>query len=118
PVSATLNAAYDVADIVLANYTLVDNAAGDDNDGFADTNELVSIILTLRNISDFDVENVTARLTTQSSTISCINDATAKFGRINVLSSVDNGAGALPTHTNDPIRFTVANVNRAAVADI
>jgi hypothetical protein len=60
------------------------------------------------------VENVTARLTTQSSNITCINDATAKFGRINVLASVNNGA----TGTNDPIRFTVANVNRAAVSDI
>jgi hypothetical protein len=78
PVTATLNAAYDVADIVLANYTIIDNNAGDDNDGFADTNELVNIVLTLRNISDFDVENVTARLTTQSSNISCINDATGE----------------------------------------
>src|SRR5262245_35587448 len=114
PITATLNAAYDVADIVLANYTIVDNNAGDDNDGFADTNELVNIILTLRNISDFDVENVTPRLTTQISNIACINDANAKFGRINVLASANNG----PSGTNDPIQFTVANVNRTAISDI
>jgi len=114
PVTATLNAAYDVADIVVASYTVVDNNPGDDNDGFADTGELVSIILTLRNISDFDVENVAARLTTQSPTIACINDATARFGRINVLQSVSNGAGP----SDDKLQFTVANVNRAAISDI
>src|SRR6185436_17574945 len=105
PVTATLNSAYDVADIIVANYTIVDNSPGDDNDGFADTNELVNIVLTLRNISDFDVENVMARLSTQSANISCINDATARFGRISVLQSVHNGS---PGGSNDPIQFTVA----------
>src|SRR5262249_34405491 len=38
PITATLNAAYDVADIIVASYTIVDNNPGDDNDGFADTN--------------------------------------------------------------------------------
>lgn len=114
PVTATVNAAYDVADLVVANYTVIDNNPGDDNDGFADTNELVNLAVTLRNLSDFDVENVVARLTSQSSNISCINDSTAKFGRINVLQSVSNGVGG----TNDALQFTVANVNRAAISDI
>jgi hypothetical protein len=112
---ATLNAAYDVADIVVASYTIVDNNPGDDNDGFADTNELVNMVLTLRNISDFDVENVTARLTTQSPNISCVNDPTREV-RPNQRPAERRQLGA--PAGNDPIQFTVANVNRAAVSDI
>src|SRR4029079_3027955 len=104
PVTAVLNTAFNTADIIIQDFTLSDNG---DNDGFADDNELVTVSLTLRNLSSFDVDNVIARITTQDSTIQCINDPSSKYGRINSLQSATN-PGA------DPLRFTVANVGRTA----
>ncbi len=112
PITATLNAVFDVADVIVQDFTM-DDAAPDgngDGDGFADDNELVSLKLTLRNLSSFDVENVRARITTQDSTVRCINDPSAIFGRINTLQSV--------TNSTDKLKFTVATISRAALTDI
>lgn len=112
PITATLDTAFNVADIVVASYTFVDAApeGTGDADGFPDDNELISVKLTLRNLSSFDVDDVRVRLTTQDATVQCLNDPEARYGRINALQSASNGADAL--------KFTVANVGRSAVSQI
>ena len=113
PITAVLSAVFDVADVIVKDFTFDDGVTADgvgDADGFADDNERVSVKLTLRNVSSFDLENVKARLTTQDPVIRCINDPVAGFGAINALQSATNGA--------DKLIFTVGSVGRAAPTEL
>lgn len=112
PITASVETVFSVADLIVQSYSFVDTApeGSGDGDGFPDDNELVSVKLTMRNLASFDVDDVRVRLTTQDSTVRCINDPEARLGRINALQSASNGSDAL--------KFTVAPVGRSAVSQV
>jgi hypothetical protein len=91
--------------VSIENVRITDNG---DNDGFADTNETVTVFLTLRNRSGVALDNVSATLNTSSSRIECVSVASANFGSLLKNEAVENPIG---------FTFKVANVNRAAVTD-
>src|SRR5205823_1088976 len=107
PIQDSIVAVFNTGDLIIQSFAFTDNG---DNDGFADDNELVSVKLTLRNISTVDIDSVEVHLSKQTSTIQCINDPLAKYGRINVNQSKDNGS--------DLLQFTVANVNRTTLSQV
>ncbi|HEX6852516.1 MAG TPA: hypothetical protein VF139_14050 [Candidatus Polarisedimenticolaceae bacterium] len=91
--------------IAVENVRITDNG---DGDGFADTNETVTVFVTLRNRTGIALDNVSATLNTSSSRIECISVSTTTFG------SLANNQAA-----ENPIGFTfkVGNVSRTAVTD-
>ena len=57
------------ADIAVSGYALSDNG---DDDGYADTNEIVNLQITVRNATDAPLTGVTARLETDDPKIECL----------------------------------------------
>jgi hypothetical protein len=82
-----------------------------DNDEFADANELINLAVKFVNKSGLDVDDLTASLGTASPNIECITRASILVG------SLKNQEESNPANYL-PFQFKVANVNRAAVADV
>jgi hypothetical protein len=82
-----------------------------DNDEFADANELINLAVKFVNKSGLDVDDLTASLGTASPNIECITRASIFVGALKNQDE-SNPANYLP------FQFKVANVNRAAVADL
>jgi hypothetical protein len=85
------------------------NGPGDD-DGFADTNELVNLVVIFANKSGLDVDDLTATLGTSSTNVSCITRGATVVGSLKD-KELSNPANY------PPFQFKVANVNRANVAE-
>ncbi|MDH3626387.1 MAG: hypothetical protein OES25_01865 [Acidobacteriota bacterium] len=85
--------------------SLTDNGDGDD---YADTNEVASISIQLRNDSGRDLTNVVARIATDDPDIDCIVKDVASFGAISA------GGVAVNDMTFDPFRFKVADAAECA----
>ena len=88
-----------------------------DNDGFADTNEVINLPVKFVNKSGVDVDDLSASLGTASPNIECITRPSILVGPLknneesNPAGYPSNPAGYLP------FTFKVANVNRANVSD-
>ena len=82
-----------------------------DNDGFADTNELINLVVAFANKSGVDLNDLTASLGTTSPNIECITRSSIVVGALADKAS-SNPANYLP------FQFKVANVNRASVSDV
>jgi hypothetical protein len=87
-----------VADGVVA---LSDNG---DGDGYADTNEIVDISVSIRNNTELPLSNVTAVIATDDPLIDCILDDSAYIGSI----AAGGGTGANDL-VLDPFTFKVSN---------
>ena len=88
--------------VTILETTLSDNG---DDDGFADTNETVSLVLTVQNNSGVELSDVTALLTTKTPELVCITTSTVDLG------SFANGEIKL----SDPFVFHVLDVDRTAL---
>jgi hypothetical protein len=87
--------------VLVIDAALTDNG---DNDGWADTNETVSVILHVANLGAAPARAVNVRAATTSSRVDCILDASSFVGDI-----PPNGEA----NAVDPFVFKVANVDRA-----
>lgn len=110
PLTAVINAAFPTGDLIVQSFAFTDNG---DNDGFADQNELMTLSLTLRNLSSVDIDDVNVRISTQTPTIKCLPDPIAKFGRINKLQSAIN-QDALTFQINTALALAPGTVNRSS----
>jgi hypothetical protein len=81
-----------------------------DDDGFADTNEMNTLVVVFANKSGIDVDDLTATLGTSSPNIECITRGAIVVGSL-ADKALSNPANYLP------FQFKVANVNRVNVAD-
>ncbi len=78
-VRASINVSYPAGRVSVKSVRLTDNG---DNDGIADTNETVNMFITVRNNSGVDLDNVVARLSTNSPRIDCISDGSVALGAL------------------------------------
>ncbi|RMF71187.1 MAG: hypothetical protein D6738_14425 [Acidobacteria bacterium] len=65
-------AAFDPADVLFVDYE-IDDSTGD-NDGWPDPGEEVTLNITVRNLSDFALENVELIIASDSATVDCVTD--------------------------------------------
>jgi hypothetical protein len=82
-----------------------------DDDGFADANELINLVVQFANKSGVNVDDLTATLGTTSSTVECITRSAITIGSL-ADQALSNPATYLP------FQFKVANVNRSTVTEI
>jgi hypothetical protein len=93
----------------LAGIRLTDNG---DNDGFCDTNETCNLFVTINNQTGLNLEGVTARLSTNSPDIECIQQPVVTIG------SLDPTGPNKQLEGPDPFVFKVLNTtNRAGAFD-
>lgn len=94
PIAAAVVAAFDFADIRLANVFIKDGGATGagtgDGDGYADPNETIQVDVVLRNAANFPLENVKLTLQSDSPYIQDIRDNSITIARL------EKNAGGLP----------------------
>jgi hypothetical protein len=90
--------------VTVVNTLLTDNG---DNDGWADTNETVSMQISVSNKTGVDLTNVVARLATNDPNIDCVINAFAVVGDI---------ADGATEFSSGSFQFKVANVDRTTLA--
>jgi hypothetical protein len=92
-------------DLVVTHFWLSDNG---DDDGFADTNEIVEMVITVRNRGNRTSDAAFARLSTESPLIDCVGTETIEIGD---LAAGESGQPA------GRFRFKVAGVGRSSVSE-
>jgi hypothetical protein len=80
PVQASTFAAFDVADLIVAGYT-VDDSSGD-GDGWPDPGEEVTLDLYVRNLSNFPLENIELLIASESPLVDCVTDDRLVISRL------------------------------------
>ena len=89
--------------VAIVTTSLTDNG---DNDGFADSNETLTLFLTVRNTSGVPLSNVTARLYTLQPEVACLSTPEISIGSLAVDEELTTSQGFV---------FTVSDVDRSTL---
>jgi hypothetical protein len=107
-VQSTTTVFLNTANIVVISAQLTDNG---DNDGYADTNETVDMVIKIQNKGTRNLTGLGARLASNDPKVDCILQAFAFIGDL---------AGRATTTSTEAFRFRVADVDRttAGLSDL
>ncbi len=106
PIGDATVARFDVADVIISTVETTDDG---DGDGYADPGEEVTITVTVRNLSDFRIEDIELRLTTNSDKVDCLTDDVIRIAALEPRGL--NGEGDW-TAKDDTFSFIAKDVTR------
>ena len=119
PLTDATFAAFDVADVMVAKAKVWDGIDGHgtgDGDGWADPGEEVLVSLYVRNMSDFEMEDIVLTVTTDSDNVECLTDDTIVIPR---LAKHGEDGDEVDTSTLDDgfVGFVAARVTRQSTGE-